>query len=822
MMTKIVRYNWKRNLALGLVLMLITTFFVTIGMTVSNVQHLLYAKMVQSEGEWDLYIQEADEQVEDKCREETSIQKVGLAYTEEQENIDKERIKEKKIRFQYYDKDAIKICALPILEGRLPEKENEIAISAGMKIEDGYAYQQEVIGKTWCGPDGQKVRIVGILDNMNAGLEDENRICVGYKQKIAVNTHKCSMYVCFAGSEMKLVGSNHSVRKASYDLCKKLGVSREDIYDWQRIKTEDGQRNKEDYPVWLNNNRLFLLEHGNSQKTMQVTGVIACILTVLVLFVGGFMLASTILKDYATRKKDLALLHLCGCTKGQLKRWYLIEKYLLCFVACPAGVVVGYQLAGRLLWEIQERQYRGIHLVYNHFSILMCMISIGMMGLVLLFSVLFGFRQWKSMFAKDALYKDREKCYTGKNVTLHSDLFKTDRVSMTLSGMYLRRKKGNSVFCISCVAVTVFLFLVFCNFSTVVSQLLEQYQEKEQFEFFLYSNVCDKIQTIKKEIPFVDECELLYDDTAKIEGASGEELLSKDCKKYYSDIYAKETEPFYVDVVGIDENFYNNYLIGEDKVAYKKLVKMGGCVYDDSCRLPKSEKEIFTMQNRKKQEVRFTVTTEEGKTKTEDAVLATRVRRYHTALDNCFQPTVYVPQELFLKMFTPSFTLLHINAIAGYENDLQAWLLEHAAKAGVSVQDNISEYMETKDMVLMVQWIFGGIVLVVSIIAIGYVIAILKNNMEEQKSEWRILHRIGMSGFRIWKVAFWECSSFAIGGWLLGMLGATLFSNYIVEQLARVNIVQFAVPVTSYLLILAGVWFGAGLLSVHSYATKKL
>ncbi|MBQ2430284.1 MAG: hypothetical protein II274_05485, partial [Alistipes sp.] len=209
MMTKIVRYNWKRNLALGLVLMLITTFFVTIGMTVSNVQHLLYAKMVQSEGEWDLYIQEADEQVEDKCREETSIQKVGLAYTEEQENIDKERIKEKKIRFQYYDKDAIKICALPILEGRLPEKENEIAISAGMKIEDGYAYQQEVIGKTWCGPDGQKVRIVGILDNMNAGLEDENRICVGYKQKIAVNTHKCSMYVCFAGSEMKLVGSNH-------------------------------------------------------------------------------------------------------------------------------------------------------------------------------------------------------------------------------------------------------------------------------------------------------------------------------------------------------------------------------------------------------------------------------------------------------------------------------------------------------------------------------------------------------------------------------------------------------------------------------------
>lgn len=71
-------------------------------------------------------------------------------------------------------------------------------------------------------------------------------------------------------------------------------------------------------------------------------------------------------------------------------------------------------------------------------------------------------------------------------------------------------------------------------------------------------------------------------------------------------------------------------------------------------------------------------------------------------------------------------------------------------------------------------------------------------------------------------MAFWECSSFAIGGWLLGMLGATLFSNYIVEQLARVNIVQFAVPVTSYLFVLAGIWLGAGLLSVHSYATKKL
>ena len=421
------------------------------------------------------------------------------------------------------------------------------------------------------------------------------------------------------------------------------------------------------------------------------------------------------------------------------------------------------------------------------------------MCLVLVISFLteiIAFKKLGKLSPLEALYGKRE--HTEKQTRVLSKLeigTSSVPVEFHLGLINVTRRKLSSVINLLCIGTAVFLFICFYDFGSVTNQIVSEQEEENQFQFFAYANEIEHLDKLKKQIPYVENLEIVYDSTILMEKKNKEGVLSEDSVKWYSDIYENRQDSVYLDVVAIDRSYYENYLQGKEKPDYDTLINENACVYDDGCVVSKKNKVIQILDDLKNYNITFTSEDLIENTGTSEILLKSRVSRYQIPLEDNFQPTLYVPYEVYFDKFTPSFVMLNLNAVSGHEDEVKTWLLEHSEEYGISVQDNVSEYLEVRDTVSMVQIVLGGILVLVALVAILYMVSALKNSIDSQKKELDVLQALGMEKKQIFYIVFCESLFYVIGGLLIGSLLSVMITKRFVEIMANVTILSLSIPV---------------------------
>lgn len=814
MIKKMLLYYKKNNILLFVVAAFISAFLMNILSTYCSVQEMLVEDVAQTDGSWNMCIRGTSEKIKTECLSLSDVKQIGTETNEKAklQSFSGKSTVSATLSLRYMDETAMSLCALKLYKGRLPQDSSEIVISSGMKINDEYAYQGDYIGQTLCLKDSKKEYvIVGILDNMDASTTNENNECILLSDGTSDNM---ILYLELADNHLNFYGSNGQVRKSCYEISQFLGFSDEEIYDWQNInKSGSTDNTKEDYPVWLNNELLMVLEHGNSSQTIQLVQYVSVLFGLMILLIGGFMTASISISDYQKRRPDHALLLLCGSKLSTIKRQYLIEKEMIFIPASSSGIFLGWLIQLAIAEIVQRHRTTAIQNLHIGFSLWSAVTSFILIVAISSFAVMISFSKWKSLSPMDALYQDRGNDI-GKNFVPH--YFEVGKSTFPLTfqlGMInVLRRKLSAVICVLCIAMAAFLFICFCNLSSVVNQLASQQEEENQFQFLAFANEIPKLEQFKNNIPYIDELTVTYDSTAMVE--ENEDFLSEDSVKWYSDIYDSTQASFYLDIVAIDQYYYDTYLQGEDKPSYEALVEQNSCVYDDSCLVSKNNKiiHIFNDVNDKKITFKSDDITEEKHTCS--LTINTRVSRRQVPLSDDFQPTIYIPYEVYFSSFTPSFVILNINSATGCEMKVQTWLIEHAEEYGITVQDNLSEYLETRDTISMVQIIMAGVLVLTTLVALICVTGTLKSSMDRQSKDLSVMQALGMTKEQVFNILFSESIIYVLVGLIIGMAATIFFAKHLIEMAASVTILKLGIPYYPFALCSAGAIVMAMLVSL--------
>lgn len=805
MIRKMLLYYKKNNILLFMVAMFVSAFLMNILSTYCSVQEMLVEDVAQIDGRWNVCIRDTSENIKSGCLSLSDVKQIGIETEKKAElySLSGRQADSGTLSLRYMNQAAMSLCVLKLYKGRLPQNRSEIVVSFGMKINDEYVYQGDYIGKTICLKNSsQEYCIVGILDNMNASSGNENNECILLGND--GTSGNMTLYLELANNHLNFFSSNGEVRKSCYEITKFLGFSEDEIYDWQRIRENgDSKVIKEDYPIWLNNELLMVLEHGNSGQTIRMVQYVSILFGLMILLIGGFMTAGITISDYQKRRSDHALFLLCGSKLSTIKKQYFIEKEIIFITASLSGIFLGRLLQLAVAEIVQQHRTTMIENLHIRFLPWSAVISFLLIVAISSLSVVISFSKWKALSPMDALYQDRRNDVEKIFVPHHFEVGKGILpLTFQIGMIQVLRRKLSAIICILCVAMAAFLFICFCNLSLVINQIASQQEEKNQFQFFAFANEIPKLEQLKNNIPYTDECNVSYDTNVRV--VQNQNILTEESVKWYGKIYDSVQDSFSVDVVAVDRYFYDTYLQGEDKPSYDILAEQNGCVYDDACLVPKENNAIHILKDIKGKEIELKGEGVKGKKQTCKLVLNTRVKRHKVPLPDDFQPTIYVPYEVFFSSFTPFFVMVHINAVTDCEKEVQAWLMDHAGEYGISVQDNLSEYQETRDTVSMVRVIMEGVLILTTLVALICIISTLKSSMDRQSGDLVIMQALGMKKEQIFDILFSESMIYVLTGLIIGIIATLFFAKQLIEMVSCITIVKLGMAYYPFALCTVG------------------
>lgn len=793
MMWKMLWYYRKKNSILFAVAAAVSMFLMGLVSAYCSVQEMLVADVIQAEGSWNLYLKDMAKEGQAACSSLPGVVRMGLEAdkTVKLVSVSGRKAEPVKMAVRYMDETAMSLQAFRLRDGRLPGKPSEITISAGLKINGEYAYQGEYIGqRIQISSSGEEYTVVGILDNLDAGTDSGNNECIALGREAP---GKAIVYLELSGSRLHFTGSNRKVREASYQIVSSLGIGREEVYDWQRMNQDSSlSAVKEDYRVVLNNDLLVVLEHGNSVQSIQAIRLVTLLLGGMVLLIGSFMAAGVSISDYQCRRSDHGVLLLCGSKVSSIRRQFILEKEVIFAVASVTGLILSQVLQWAVMQAVSSHRIDALQNFEMHFFLLPALAVVCLILFVTFFTEIVVFRKLGKISPLEVLYGSGREHTTGKRKILHG--FEIGDGSLPflfqLGFINASRRKLSCAISVLCVGMAIFLFICFCDVSSVANQVISQQEEENRFEFYAYGNEIPDLGRSKESIPYVEEMEIVYDSIAMAEGG-----LSEDSVEWYPDIYSTVDAPCYFDVVGISKSYYEDYLQGEDKLPYEELVRQGGCVYDDFCLVSGNNTVINILEEIKGTPISLTGERVKDGSGQCSAFVAGRVSQHSIPLSDCFQPSLFVPYEVFFKQFTTGTVLIYINAVPGRETQLRQWLMDHSGEYGVTIQDNVSEYLETQDTVSMLRIIVGGILALTAMVAFIYLVSTLKGSVDRQSDELGVMQALGMDRRQALGVLVSESLIYVCAGLLLGILLAAVMAKQLVELMADVTILGLYIPV---------------------------
>ena len=821
------KLNKKRTIVTIIGIILSTALICAVAGVFSSFQQTLIKHAIMADGDYHTTFLNVPKDEQKYITENRKVesyfvtQGVGYAKLENSQNDYKPYL-----YLMEFDKTALNNYGLQLVEGRMPENNNEIIISeyieknGGVKykvgdkitldiskrISEGYElnqnnpynnpkdseedeYMEEHLEKMYT----KEFTIVGVIERPNMEIEDY--YAPGYTIITVLDE----------------IGDNINI-SVKYDNIRNTYKNAEEI-----VKGKD---------ISYHNNSELLRWSGvaREEDTLEVLYGMVGIVIVIIIVSSVFVIRNSFAISITEKMKQYGMLASIGATKKQIKKNVLFEGFILGLIGIPIGILCG-MLATYILLKITTlllgtELLGGLKLIFS-MPIEAIIISILLGGITIFLSSITSARRAAKISPIEAIRSNEDIKIKSKKLKTPKIIKKVFGIGGEIAYKNLKRNKKKYRTTVISLVVSITIFISLTTFMQYTFGMSNIYYKKINYNAYIniYYNLNEDKMFENYKKAYEQYRFILEKYNIKEYGLIRYVNVDSDIDKYITEDYEQyagtEDEKYKIDIKSIGE------------YAYKELIEQIGGKYEDyenkiiycnNSYLKRNQgKDMFNFKEGDK----IKITTSNGITKELEIAKITE------------EKSEYLPQYSNFGDFIISDKML--DEMGGYYTDGMYINAEDPDKVCEELQKNYDELQEheynlfitnykeiaeeNNRLVLLISIFLYGFITVITLIGVTNIFNTITTNMNLRSKEFAMLKSIGMTKKEFNKMIRLESIFYGLKSLIIGILLGTGISFAIYRIVIRSEAtegIKFIFPTTPIIISIVFIMIIVGIIMKYS------
>ncbi len=750
-----------------------------------------------------------------------------------------------------FTQDSLNNLSVKLVDGRLPQNENEIVIPThlktngrlvfnigdfitldigkrvlfdGSELNQNDSYQksdEDGTGESIIDSTSKTYKIVGIIERPATNIESYS--APGYTFITYLEENKISGVV-----DVYARFSKDGVKNSYETIANILGVDAKlfkKVNNQEALSNEEleeylSQMDKAKYSDINVNSYLIALETNPISKSgIGGLSIALGIVIGIILFTSIFCIKNSFDISITEKIKQYGMLRSIGATKKQIKRNVFYEATILGLIGIPLGLLLGF-VASYLLIIISNSYLRGtfaegLKLVFA-FSSLAVLVAIILGIVTIYFSAFKSARRASKVSPIDSIRNSA-------NIKINSKKIKSPKLIKSIFGIggeisfkNLKRNKKKYRTTVISIVVSVFVFIALSGFMSIAFQQVERELEISDFNISLSTTVANNESYNK----FIETTKLDNIEDYSVFRNSGISFTGNHYNKEYTDLLnlaLDDNKSTYLSVVSIGEEQYKKYVdslgLNYNEIKNKAILidKEYVSNYDKNNKL--ITKYIREFNFNKGDIIDATIDDKDEKIEIEIGTISD-IKPFGLKNINIYGGMLVISDEMFDANFESDRLAIYYKS--NDANKLQDDLDDFLNGEEYSVNNINENVKEMSNLFTLIGIFLYGFIIVISLIGITNIFNTITTNMELRKQEFAMLKSVGMTTKEFNRMIRLESLFMGIKSLLFGVPIGIALSYIIYHFLSKESGIPYKLPSLAILIAISVVFILISLIMKYS------
>ena len=788
----------------------ITTFAVSF-------QNSMIEREIKTNGNYHIHMQNVSKENQKYLENNAKIEKLEISQEIGYAVLDDSKNENKPYAYiEGYDDELLQNGGIILIEGRLPENENEIVIPKHV-IQNGKINLN--VGETIEFNIGSRYKGEYILNQSNPYYTEQDRL--DRKENGIEDDLEQENFVANMKKTYTIVGIMERLNSESYsapgytiitkleqiDESKNINASivlkdPAETYNFEKYLKNDLKINENN--ISKNEQLLYYMGVFKSSRVENFVVTMLTIVIAIIVFTSAFVIKNSFNISLTEKTRELGMIASVGATAKQIRKSIFFEGAILGIISIPLGIILGIVAIGIVLAIVNGIIHSGssplidnfeLHLTISVFAIIIAVIISVIMIIISLMKP--SYRAGKispiDAIRESSDIKVKKNKHKNKSYKLTKKLFGIEGVIARKNFRRSKKKYRTTIFSIF---LSIVLFISMNAFAESVFGIssLEYQDSRINLTIYTGSNKEEEKENYFNQIKNLDgikEYAILKNAHVYIDN---QKLFTKKALDHYSEmnsliIYSIGDEAYknYVKELGMNyDDVKDEAILCDTRLLYEYEDGKDGVKRVETNLLNLNAGDTLEYYNMMDEEG---ILSEKGNIK-----IAKRADKYPlgSLFSNDTNPIIIISDEM-MQNFDNSLVSMNINAEDPYK------VQEEIIKIDKTNKDNIYNAEEdvraAKNMNLIVSIFVYGFIAVISIIGVTNIFNTITTNMALRNREFAILKSIGMTNKEFKKMIHYESFIYGLKALIFGLPVGIALSYLIYTVTADVYTTSYELPI---------------------------
>ena len=833
---KNLKLNKKRTIVTIIGIMLSTALICAVAGMVSSTQKTLANAMRADHGNYHMRFENVPAEELKFIEENVNVESYFLTKNVGYAKLDGSINSGKPYLFlMEFDRNALQNSSFKIVEGRLPENENEVVISqhiidnGGVELKVGDTLSLDV-GTRRLVDDGS------VLSQSNPYLGEEESQEENLQEEITDTINKTYTIVgiierpSYELEDYQAPGYTiitYSDNINNTDVAN-ISVLFNNVGDYEETTEQIVNTVKEDTGVDIStvaNVNVIRFDGGLSENTMNVLYGIAGVIIVIIVVSSVFVIRNSFAISVAEKTKQYGMLASVGATKKQIRKTVLLEGTYIGAIAIPLGILCGIIAIVVLLWIVNYLigdMMDGVIFIYN-VPLLPILLSIVISAITIYLSCIIPAIRASRISPIEAIRGNEDIKIKAKKIKTSKLTKKIFGIGGVIASKNLKRNKKKYRTTVISLVVSIAIFISLSSFLDYGKRAVGLYYTDMKYNVDVYNGDIELYNEIA-QLNNIDDYSYSFTTSAIIDiekyGSEYGKKISEINRAYYEEA-ERETE--YQDTIAVIM-FSNDY--------FKKFIKELGLNENDYKNIAILEDDEFEYNEDGTSVLRNYYNIKEGETITinlngeeRQVTIAKRSDQRPMGFEGSYATGgwIFVSEDFMEDKDNEIIsTGMYINSsdASQLERDINNIIADNDSYKNVHIT-NLAEFADQERRILLLVSIFlYGFITVITLIGVTNIFNTITTNMILRSKEFANLKSIGMTTKEFNKMIRLESLLYGLKSLLIG-IPIGLLGSFCIYQAFK-NSVDFGymIPWVSILISIIFVFIIVG--ATMKYSLSKI
>ena len=734
-----------------------------------------------------------------------------------------------------FDRNALQNSSFKIVEGRLPENENEVVISqhiidnGGVELKVGDTLSLDV-GTRRLVDDGS------VLSQSNPYLGEEESQEENLQEEITDTINKTYTIVGiierpsyeledYQAPGYTIITYSDNINNTD---TANISVLFNNVGDYEETTEQIVNTVKEDTGVDISavaNVNVIRFDGGLSENTMNVLYGIAGVIIVIIVVSSVFVIRNSFAISVAEKTKQYGMLASVGATKKQIRKTVLLEGTYIGAIAIPLGILCGIIAIVVLLWIVNYLigdMMDGVVFIYN-VPLLPILLSIVISAITIYLSCIIPAIRASRISPIEAIRGNEDIKIKAKKIKTSKLTKKIFGIGGVIASKNLKRNKKKYRTTVISLVVSIAIFISLSSFLDYGKRAVGLYYTDMKYNVDVYNGDIELYNEIA-QLNNIDDYSYSFTTSAIIDiekyGSEYGKEISNINRTYYEEA-ERETE--YQDTIAVIM-FNNNY--------FKKFIKELGLNENDYKNIAILEDDEFEYNEDGTSVLRNYYNIKEGEIITinlngeeRQVTIAKRSDQRPMGFEGSYATGgwIFVSEDFMEDKDNEIIsTGMYINSsdASQLERDINNIIADNDLYKNVHIT-NLAEFADQERRILLLVSIFlYGFITVITLIGVTNIFNTITTNMILRSKEFANLKSIGMTTKEFNKMIRLESLLYGLKSLLIG-IPIGLLGSFCIYQAFK-NSVDFGymIPWVSILISIIFVFIIVG--ATMKYSLSKI